>query len=904
MRTSRASLWTALAVLLVAPAAAASGAVPSLEAWQPAVAAWCGRAPGVPDANGASFEVLGVMRDRGVTHVLIGRRWQGFRVVPERVRLSFSGDGRLLLAAGSFSPLPSELAATRIDALAACGSAARSGRGEPLGGDAEAVVHADRAGARRAWRVPCAEGGTGAAAVIVDATTGEAIDSESPPVHAACLAYDPDPRSPLAEHDLPWLAGDGSWLRTPWMIVEGAQQERLFRPDGDFRVVPTTPDTTMFDHGNAAWQVGRYLHGFLAHLGYPGPPDTIVVRVKLDLSPYVAVTTGRFVLIGNPVAGFTGDAGKAADLMLHEAQHAVTNGFGIEGAGEHREANALHEGLSDYMAAAATGDPAIGEWLYLPYPSGATRVDMPASEFRFENYDFVRFGSASVGTSWANSMIISGALWDLRGTIGESADSLVLEALPFLSPRPMFAEFANALIVADRTFHAGRFVDAIRAAMTGRGIRSALAIVLDGPLLLAPGQAGTFRVRPTGLASGAAAWFTRSVDAAGVPGEWVSAGSGDSISAGSDGDFDVRVTLAGIWGDTASAVQSVSVTPPLSWIEAPPVLPAGRPARLHAGTRGVAPFTYSWFVQVGGNWLPAGSNADLQLTPTSTMRLRVAVRDQLGRTSGAEARIRTVRATLTAPSRALPGAPVEASVSVDTLVVGLRVAWWLRRWCNGAPCAAPAESIGAADTTSFAIAEDARLTAVLTLPWGTSFAESTLVIRNAPTIAVQGPVAVGAAISYSATTTTVAASWFDWFLRPGSPSAQPQYIGTGPTILVSTAPPWGLTARVTDMYGRAADTTVVFLGKVVDAESGAAFALAVSRAADGFELRLSAPRAGPARVDVLDVAGRRVASPWSGVLDGQGRSVRWAADGAASGLYFVRLAWGDRTMVRRIALVR
>ena len=74
-------------------------------------------------------------------------------------------------------------------------------------------------------------------------------------------------------------------------------------------------------------------------------------------------------------------------------------------------------------------------------------------------------------------------------------------------------------------------------------------------------------------------------------------------------------------------------------------------------------------------------------------------------------------------------------------------------------------------------------------------------------------------------------------------------------------------------------------------------------------VRFSLERAGPARVDVLDLAGRRVATPWDGALAAGEQRVAW--DGrdatgapAAPGLYIVRLTAGARVRTAKLLRVR
>jgi hypothetical protein len=74
-------------------------------------------------------------------------------------------------------------------------------------------------------------------------------------------------------------------------------------------------------------------------------------------------------------------------------------------------------------------------------------------------------------------------------------------------------------------------------------------------------------------------------------------------------------------------------------------------------------------------------------------------------------------------------------------------------------------------------------------------------------------------------------------------------------------------------------------------------------------LRLETDRSGPARLEIVDLAGRRVRTLWSASLEAGAHSVRWdGLDGdglpAASGVYFARLRQGERQAVQKLMLVR
>lgn len=82
-----------------------------------------------------------------------------------------------------------------------------------------------------------------------------------------------------------------------------------------------------------------------------------------------------------------------------------------------------------------------------------------------------------------------------------------------------------------------------------------------------------------------------------------------------------------------------------------------------------------------------------------------------------------------------------------------------------------------------------------------------------------------------------------------------------------------------------------------------------SPAATAVDLAYSLPAAGPARLDVYDVAGRRVATLGGGTRAAGEHRVRWdCRDGAgrrvANGTYFVRLSAGGAAAVAKLSLVR
>lgn len=129
---------------------------------------------------------------------------------------------------------------------------------------------------------------------------------------------------------------------------------------------------------------------------------------------------------GRPVVFFDTRAGAVPDLdvVLHESTHVALRAAGavdarwrLEGGwhgSESRRANhesaLVHEGLADFVAAALTGDPVLGEGLGERFATTSLRVE-------------VRCPDGLTGSPHLDSLVISGALWELGGA-GRDAASM------------------------------------------------------------------------------------------------------------------------------------------------------------------------------------------------------------------------------------------------------------------------------------------------------------------------------------------------------------------------------------------------------------------------------------------------------------------------------------------------
>ena len=433
----------------------------------------------------------------GGSRVLIQQLWHGLPVVGGDARAIVSGDGRLTsLASGFVRGLNAPLAPVVTPAVASA-LAARAAQ-LPAGtqpGTATLSVWRRDDGDRLVWEVGLRRPGGEPVRSEIDAVTGEVLEADAGITHAVGRVYPTDPTGPLQELEL-FRMEPGTPLHSAAFDIE----DQLAPPvvpvvPGDYRL---TPDDPGFDQVNLYWHVDHYFNDFLAPLGYAGPPTPLVVRLHADMNPWPALATGNYVTFGLPIPGFTLESSRSHDIVYHELTHTVIYGFGIQPDGPNAEAGALHEGIADYFAAAFTGDPVIGEWLYISFTNkpGMTRIDQPVPPWDYAHYNQVAYNGGAAGTTHGNGMILSSALWDLRRQVGSTCDSLVLESLAYLPSRPVWAQFADALIAADLDHHAGREWLTVGNAMRVRGIRGAVGASISGPAALLPGETGAFGALP------------------------------------------------------------------------------------------------------------------------------------------------------------------------------------------------------------------------------------------------------------------------------------------------------------------------------------------------------------------------------------------------------------------------
>jgi len=575
----------------------------------------------------------------GATRVLVQQLWHGLPVAGADARAIVSADGRITALISGFergvnAPLEPHVAPERAGSLAA-GAADLAPGAAP---EAVTLAVARRAdGDHLVWEVAWRRADGEPVHSVIDAVTGEVLDRDAGIAHAVGNVYPTDPRQPLEERELPGLL-PGTPLRSiAYEIDDSVDPPVLPGAGGDYRLSPGDPG---FDQVNLYWHVAHDFIDFWGGLGYPGPPEPLVVRLHFPLEAEVARTSDNYVTFGKPITGFCLEPTRADDIVYHELGHAVLYGYGIQPGGSNREAIALHEGLADYFAAAFTGDPAIGEWAYLTYPNGVTRVDRPAPPWDYAHYDRVAFGGGGLSSAWANGMILSSGLWDLRQQLGRTCDSLVLEALTYLPEWPTWGQLVDALYFADRDHHGARYWNDIGLVLRRRGIRGSVSASITGPTDRSPAEPAVFHALPCcGGAPGRYHWRQRGW-CRGMPcGAWQDVGDGDSVSTAFTGDSEVELSVLSPFGDADTSIMFVRVGNPFLVIEGPNRVARGTAATWTVRLTASAPWVvnmYRQWLAPGGRFENLGSRTSVTFPVTAPVRISAKLNDGLGRSADAQ----------------------------------------------------------------------------------------------------------------------------------------------------------------------------------------------------------------------------------------------------------------------------
>lgn|GEM_PF-511667 len=221
------------------------------------------------------------------------------------------------------------------------------------------------------------------------------------------------------------------------------------------------PDDIHFDEVNAYFFTNR-AHDFFQTLGFQGfeKPLRVIVNYKRDPDAGSACwnpTKGAFLIFGK--GDRFNDPVREDDILYHEYTHVVfwtiCSPY-ITGS----ETNAIKEGTADYFGASLANCHRIGEWVFAKQPEVIRDLE-----------NSLHYPEDLAGECHKDGRIWSGALWDLRGSLGkEIVDRLVLSAIPYFHNDSTFFDGYNAMILADRELNAGCNEGTITKVFQKRGL--------------------------------------------------------------------------------------------------------------------------------------------------------------------------------------------------------------------------------------------------------------------------------------------------------------------------------------------------------------------------------------------------------------------------------------------------
>lgn len=441
----------------------------------------------------AGLHLTGRSDDVGGTVVRFGQRHLGVPVEDGSVIVGFAPDGHIIhvdssyvpaLALPASPPLPASRAARKAES--AVGAPAGQARGARL-----VITAGDKGtpGHHLAWEVPVSTvHPRGEWRVYVDSISGtvvrrlDLIRRAGPPcvpaepsiTGDAALVFPLSPADALGDATLTDASDVDAAQRgcklhnlTSTTALTGRYVNTSLTPAP--RATPPytarrSTNQAAVNEANAYYHVNRSKE-YLNHLGFPGVMDHSIAVNASGTSWDNSFYDGDSKSLEFGTGGV--DDAQDPDVVAHEVMHAIIDDQ-VPGFGGSPEGGAIHEGGSDYWAAALTDDgtkhgaACIAAWNAAGAGWGncMRRIDgvkQYPRDLTFEGHD--------------DGEIYSAALWKLRAAVGaETADRLVIKSHSLLQRRSGFLGAADALLSADAALSSGAHAAAIESAMSAHGI--------------------------------------------------------------------------------------------------------------------------------------------------------------------------------------------------------------------------------------------------------------------------------------------------------------------------------------------------------------------------------------------------------------------------------------------------
>jgi hypothetical protein len=181
------------------------------------------------------------------------------------------------------------------------------------------------------------------------------------------------------------------------------------------------------------------------------------------------------------------DVSKESDIIYHEYTHGIVDHIANYDLPYFDEGGAMDEGMADYFAAARNGDPTIGEGVgvirritdVVSYNNRCNRDTGFCGAGQYWTRSTAASDTNDYGWVHHNSLVPSGALWNLRQSQGLSAsfvDELVIDTL--MLQRPLtYQQLLDGLVAQDGGSHQTQ----IRAAFATRGVGQIINVGQGAP---------------------------------------------------------------------------------------------------------------------------------------------------------------------------------------------------------------------------------------------------------------------------------------------------------------------------------------------------------------------------------------------------------------------------------------
>ncbi len=186
-------------------------------------------------------------------------------------------------------------------------------------------------------------------------------------------------------------------------------------------------ESTMFYHVNAVHDFFTRGDPFnITEMNYQ-IPATVEYGTNYCNAFYTSPTAG--MSFGNSVS--CGNLALSSDVIYHEYAHAVTDKVYVS-LPYSAMTGAINEGLSDYFAATINNDPRVAEVNWNPYLRAVNNTDVYPTNW--------------AGEVHADSTMFSGALWDVRQSLGSNVtDQYIIKSMK--AQASSFSEFLDDFLI-------------------------------------------------------------------------------------------------------------------------------------------------------------------------------------------------------------------------------------------------------------------------------------------------------------------------------------------------------------------------------------------------------------------------------------------------------------------------